>query len=185
MSEKIIWPKHPLWLFRKHCLLNGSKISPAIANRIHWVRIDPDGRFRVSRGMVYFSDEKVRDSKWPMEFSEVAGGFTMVVQTIRNTDGIPDMVGGSLTIHGLARFTKLPDRVGGNILLNYVHDRPMLKLLTVETQGMLLMRSPAGLEKQADSASMILNQYLGKGRDGIIPCAAELHKAGLGQLARL
>jgi hypothetical protein len=36
-----------------------------------------------------------------------------------------------------------------------------------------------------DDLEAIINRYLNTGRDGIIPCAAELHKAGYGGNAKL
>jgi len=109
----------------------------------------------------------------------VGNHFYCYSTTLKSLLGAPRSVGGDFdclatTLESLAG---APQSVGGKFYCSYDRSLGLLPLL--------LIKDLKGVSIGNDTVNSILNRYLGQGRDGIIPCAAELHKAGYGSNAKL
>jgi len=102
-----------------------------------------------------------------------------------NLIGAPQYVGTNFMCIGnpLQSLEGLPKTIGGDFHVRYDPNLGLLRLLLVNKLNDVLVRGgPQGVTIRISS---IMTPYLGKGRDGMIPCAAELHKAGFGGMAKL
>jgi hypothetical protein len=71
------------------------------------------------------------------------------------------------------------------MLLDYTPTLGLLRICAVQDLARLAFRTKISMyRQQAEQARLIISKYLQSGRDGIIPCAAELHKAGYGGNAK-
>jgi len=109
----------------------------------------------------------------------VGGDFFCQKNQLTTLKGSPDTVGGDFRCgeNPLTSLDGIPQSVGGSFSCDYTESLGLLRLLLIKKVKSIWIQNP-GVES-------IINRYLGKGRDGIIPCAAELHKAGYGGNAKL
>ena len=116
----------------------------------------------------------------------VGGEFLCLWNRLRSLQGGPRVVGKEYTATGLHNLTildGLPEQIVNDeevawIYLSYRPDLPLLKLMTV--RGLTKVQLNGG-----EQVAAIINRYLLRGVNGVMPCAAELHKAGYGGNAKL
>lgn len=123
---------------------------------------------------------------------DLTGGPTKVegnYQCYTNRDmqslkGVAKIINGELACYecNIKTFDYLPEFIGSRIILSYNQNLPVLKLLSING-----LKNIAFYPKFTKSIQVedILNNYIGKGRGGMLAAAAELTKAGLKGNARL
>lgn len=142
----------------------------------------------------------------PIKFSQVSGYFSVAQSTIASLKGCPKKVGNGFYCFDtnitnligcptdiyneidcrttpLKSLEGISDTIHGNIDLPYTPTLPLLKLLFVKKlQRVRLLGS-----KEAMTVQAILNAYLdaGKGKGGVLQCAALLVKEGFKGNARM
>ena len=129
------------------------------------------GRVTVDdQGLVMVTDDcKLRDSKTvtqlPVQFASVGGNFACSGNKLTSLDGIPKSINGKFN-------------------LDYNPNLPMLRLFKVRDITKVLVRDTV-TNKWGHPVEHIINRYIHLGINGILPCAAELYKAGYGGNAKL
>jgi len=116
----------------------------------------------------------------------VGGDYFCVNCNLSNFIGIGHVSG---KIHAeLNPFTSLrglPMDFAGTVSITYGSRMALLSIMLTQCKKLAIQNSNRNSDNTTKMVEAIINGYLGKGRDGIIPCAAELHKAGFGGNARL
>ena len=117
---------------------------------------------------------------------EVHGNFIISGTNCRDLKGAPQSVGNGaqFLMPQLQSLEGLPAKISQWLDINWQPRLPLLRILLVRglEDGVYIKHDDGG---NIDDLEAIINRYLNTGRDGIIPCAAELHKAGYGGNAKL
>jgi hypothetical protein len=144
--------------------------------------------------------------KLPVRFGKIDGNLWLDYSDISTLEGCPRILTGTLGLEScglltnlsggpydcyeiMAENTRLHSLVGlpkhcENIQVSVSPTMGLLSLLLVKGLTSVYLTDDWGIGSEMPQSS-IINRYLSKGRDGIIPCAAELHKAGFGGNAKL
>lgn len=143
-------------------------------------------------------------SKLPVKFGTVTGDFScreMPLSSLQNAPHFvgrefdcnscklttlnysPKTVGGGYYCYGnlLTSFEGVSETIKRTIMFSYGENLPLLKLLTIKELQMIEIHKAY----DDDEIEMILNKYLGKGKSGMLACAAELTRAGHKENAKL
>lgn len=112
----------------------------------------------------------------------VHGDFRIVAPNMTSLQGAPVHVGGVCVFssQSLKSLEHLPESYG-NLRLRYTPHLPMLRLVMAHN---VYWSFPPGGSDKGLYATAIVNKYQGKGKAGVIKCAAELIKAGYKENAR-
>jgi len=127
------------------------------------------------------------EGKLPVMFNECGHSFNAIGAGLVSLQGCPRRVGLSFacTINALTSLQYLPERAR-SMQLDYTPTLGLLRICAVQDLARLAFSAKISMYRpQAEQARLIISKYLQSGRDGIIPCAAELHKAGFGGNAKL
>jgi hypothetical protein len=113
--------------------------------------------------------------------AHVGGDFFVRNCDITNLRGAPRSTGGNFVVIGcpLTSLEGLPQSVDNLLILNVDRNVGLLRVLMVDTPMEIELRG-AG-----DVVNRIINRYRNRGVNGVMPCAAELIKAGYRGNARL
>jgi hypothetical protein len=118
----------------------------------------------------------------------VPGSFWVSLQpNLQSLKGGPQWVGNTFDMqHSTPKNLEgLPLYVGEQIILRYQQNIGLLRLCLVQGKPELNWNYNRADAEACLVVGSIIDRYLGKGREAIIPCAAELHKAGYGANAKL
>lgn len=147
-----------------------------------------------------------------VKFSEITGDFGAHGMGLISLQGLPDQIGGELIIsgnklhnlegaprtvkggmvmdymeHTLNSLEGAPDHVGGRLRITYDEQLPLLRCLVA---AKVRLEQPASVTAafwdKLITCEQILNdaRWMGKGKSGMLNCAMELKRAGLGGNAR-
>ena len=138
----------------------------------------------------------------------VGEAFECANNKITSLDGVPSTIDGSFSckhnlLHSLigaehtlfgssfdCSFNKLtsldglPKSINGEFRLDYIPNLPMLRLFKVRGITEIRVKDPAD-DDWGHPVEHIINRYIHLGINGILPCAAELYKAGYSGNAKL
>ena len=105
---------------------------------------------------------------------------------LTSLEGAPQSVGGDFYCSGnrLTSLDGLPKSIKGVFQLDYIPNLPMLRLFKVRGITEVGVRDTV-TNKWGHPVEHIINRYIHLGINGILPCAAELYKAGYGGNAKL
>lgn len=164
--------------------------------------IKDDGTISVD-GNVWFRGHK----ELPVKFDVVHGLFDCKQCQLTTLEGCPRYVGGEFLCwqNNLKSLIGGPKQIGnryscyenplesleglplitknGWILLDYNENLPLLRLLSVKNLNNVVLVPSSSAESQ--QLVEILMKYIGKGKGGILQCAAELTRAGYKGNARI
>jgi len=170
---------NPIQLMARYFNINGKPLSQLDLDT-HKIYVHTDGAISVDGGIS--QKKSFPGGKLPIRFHKVNGYF-MVLAT-ETTDGFPDYV--DYLRFSPKKITKLPQMVKNHVQLTWLPDLGLMKLFLIDLGGELFLYSINGVgDPRVQQVEKIINKYIKLGRDGIIPCAAELHKAGYGGNAKL
>lgn len=168
-----------------------------------------DGRAEIRDGLVnVFGHAKMVKSEYnmpkiPVKFGSITGDFWCREQSILSLEGAPHFVGREFDCSNSAitslkfspksvdysyicygvlmnSFDGISETIEHMILITYKEHLPLLKLLTIKKLKYVEFHA-----EDNHPVELIINKYLGKGRSGMLQCAAELTKAGYKGNARL
>ena len=116
----------------------------------------------------------------------VGGDFYCSGNKLTSLAGAPQSVGGYFYCSGnkLTSLDGIPKSINGEFNLGYIPNLPMLRLFKVRDITKALVIDSA-TRKQGHPVEHIINRYIHLGINGILPCAAELYKAGYSGNAKL
>ena len=116
----------------------------------------------------------------------VGGDFYCGYNQLTSLEGAPQSVGGDFYCDNnqLTSLDGLPKSINGKFYLDYIPNLPMLRLFKVRGITEIRVKDPA-TRKQGHPVEHIINRYIHLGINGILPCAAELYKAGYSGNAKL
>jgi len=106
---------------------------------------------------------------------------------LKSLEGGPQRVSGNYMARDnhLASLKGAPRWVGGTFYLSVYADMPLLDLLLMEKCGKLWLTKPGKPNDVLDDLQELITRYIGSGYDGMVPCAARMHKLGHGSNARM
>jgi hypothetical protein len=166
-------------------------------------RVGPDGHINVNGSCTLIAGPY---KQLPVRFSLVTAGFACNARGLTTLEGCPETVGltfmsrsnpitnlvGGPTHVGasynvlhcpLESLEGLPREVGRNLLLPWRPHLGYLRAIMVEKLERIVIQD---LNHEAQTQlEDILNRYRSRGVNGVMPCAAELIKAGYRENARL
>jgi hypothetical protein len=179
-----------------------------------WVRRNSDARWHqidvIADGTVDIKgDIKLisgRFTKLPVKFNSVWNGFDCSNEGLTTLEGCPEkvgkqfmaygneittLVGGPKVVHGgynvlncpLETLEGLPNHVSMTLWLPWRPGMGYLRAVIVNGATHITVQDEYNRKQQG--LMDILNRYRGRGVNGVMPCAAELIKAGYREAARL
>ena len=168
------------------------------------LRINDDGSVSFFENVTLHNK---RLTKLPFPIASVGNNLWLDDSRLTTLEGCPDVMQGSLGIEGclnlrnlkgapsscfeiMADNTRLTSLEGlpeemSNMHLTWHADLGMLRLLMVRGMQTIAISHPNPDLPLVQPITDILQRYLNTGRAGVMPCAAELHKAGFGGNAKL
>lgn len=185
------------------------ELKNKVENRLHeYFQMDEQCQYRIDEnGYVSTSGtiqlkKKPPDGKLPIKFDHIGGNFRCHNRDLITLIGSPSfcisfscydnnlstLIGSPKKIsfdcyaigNPLRSLDGLPTEIGREISLNWHEDLPLLKLLLIKGSPYIKLDDDPGHQ-----IAPILNSYRGKGRGGVLQCAAELSKDGFKGNARM
>ena len=134
----------------------------------------------------YFSCRDNRLTSLAGAPQSVGGYFSCSYNQLTSLDGAPQSVGGHFycSDNRLTSLDGLPKSINGKFQLDYNPNLPMLRLFKVRGITEIRVKDPAD-DDWGHPVEHIINRYIHLGINGILPCAAELYKAGYSGNAKL